>query len=368
MRITILAAAAAASLAVISGFPTGAAAEPAVAPKPPFRLPAGTTVRVLGTNIACQTIATRRLISCFRLTRRGRKLVEVPGGYGFVMKGDGDVLVNRLRGRRWIFEFGRVTAAVSKAPPIFHARPNDQFWVPRSRIVCQIAVDRIGRRRVPAIQCAFVDAQDRFGAPQSYGAGLSSSGKAYVVRFTDARRPVIVFDSSKTSGTKTVQVDTSSNVFVGLGVAGRAIKCGGVLIRGLKAMTCGALSGTTESQYSFGLVEDGTIAVFRRTGGENTAVYVRAGNRLGNAQGPDQATASGPSFNLGSGEYFKLAGTRIVCQITGSGAQTITHCGLPDRQGLGAPRSHTVAIRADGTVAVLRWDRSRRGVPVYRSP
>ncbi len=372
---TRCAVAAASLLGALILAPATVSAQDAAAPR--YRLPAGTTVHVVGSRIACATDRARALISCFRFVRRGGKLVQAPGGYGFVLKGDGNVLVNRLRGERWWFEFGRVTpplagasrrTSAARAPvrgATYRAQPADEFWVPGTRAVCRVVNAGSRGRPVPALECGFADALGVIAARGSYGAGITASGKVYVVSFGERRRPRTVYDS-RAPPAKTIKVSTSSNVFINRSPT-EAVTCGGIVVNGLRAMTCGTSSSGVQGPHAFVVVEDATVAVFALRNGSFAPVYERAGGRLGR-DGPDEAPTDGASFTVESGEYFKLAGTTILCGVTGAGEGIRVHCGRSDRLGLGAPGTFSVSLGLDSQVVVRAWSARRASSIAFRLP
>ena len=335
--------------------------------KPPLTVAAGTTIHVLGTAIECRVPADGKLIECFRLARRGGKPVPVAGGYAISIKADGGVVVSRLDGSTWSFVFGRVLAGGRRKPSIVGVRAGDEFRVAGSRIVCTIALDASRQPAVEAIRCGLGDAGGSLGAPRTLAGTLSQTGEATVARFDARRRPVEIYSSRRRSSAGTLRLSTSTNVYVQYDPQGASLTCGGILFQGDRAMSCSRFSENgPENGFSFAVVDDGTIVVFRVFGDIQAPAFVVEGRRSARG-GRSEKPTRGDMFFGAAGQYFTLARTPVLCLVTGSHRTTAVRCGIADREGLGAPGTNTVALRANGAVVITRYDQRRVGRAVYRS-
>jgi hypothetical protein len=362
MKLAILALA-----AVAIGLGGAQRSDARAAAKPRPTVAAGTTIHVVGTAIECRVPAGGKLIECYRLALGGGKPVPVAGGYAISIKADGGAVVTRLAGSSWSFVFGRGLAGVGLQPSVVEVRAGDEFRVPGSRIVCTIAPDASRQPAVEAIRCGLADAGGSLRAPRTLAATLSETGEATVVRFDARRRPVELYSSLRGSTAGTLRLSTSTNVYVQYDPQGSSLTCGGILFLGDKAMSCSRFSEDgPENGFSFAVVDDGRIVVFRVSGDLQSAAFVVDGPRSARSASGEKPTL-GDTFYAATGQYFTLAGTPVLCLVTGSRGTTAVSCGIADREGLGAPGTHTVALRASGDVVVTRYDERRSGRVVYRS-
>jgi hypothetical protein len=362
----------------LPGAAVSAAVEQAGAaePRQRVRLPAGTTVRLVGTNVVCTLATEGGRVNCSRFIRSGGRVTIANGEHEIVLQANRHVYVNQLRNRKYEFVFGRFPGPAAGNPSdqrpvttrrkVYNLLPDKEFWVPGSRIVCQVAVASRKPLRA-AIQCGFADARGRVPAPNTYGASFGQDGTAAVFRFSAARKPTVVYNSKTNVGKKTVKLPLNGTLVyrAGVGPTGIGLACLGATIQGAKAIMCSRGSANDlPNDYTFGILEEGTTIVLQRTPAGTVARFAVEGS--GVPGGRSELPSAGEVFFAEDHDQFKLAATDIVCIARGRGDAGSLTCGIAARNGY-APLSHSASIRFDGIATVTRHDRRGVGTVVYRS-